>query len=59
MTKQQNDLAKKTTGLGLSGKDFSEVPDWVLYDYLSPEAYAEFLETNKSYEVDSDEQEEG
>ena len=33
MTKQQNDLASNTTGLGLSGKDFSKIPDWKLYDW--------------------------
>jgi hypothetical protein len=57
MTLEDEDLKSNTKGLGLSGKQFSEIEDWEFYDYPSKEAYAEYLEFNRSYEVDSDEDE--
>jgi hypothetical protein len=57
MTLEEEDLKNNTEGLGLSGKQFSEIEDWEFYDYPSKEAYAEYLEFNRPYEVDSDEDE--
>lgn len=57
--KDEKDVSLKddTTGLGLSGKDFSNIPDWEFYDYPTQEGYAQYKEQWKSYEVDLDEDE--
>lgn len=42
-------------GLGLSGIDFSQVPDWQFYGYPDEKSYADFILFQKSYEVDEEE----
>lgn len=43
---------ENTKGLGLSGIDFKDIPDWEFYGYPTPEGYAQYREQWKSYESD-------
>lgn len=54
---QETVEATQTFGLGLSGKDFSNIPDWELFGY-GKQDYTEFLLFQKGYEVDNEDDEE-
>lgn len=45
-------------GLGLSGKNWNDVPDWEFFGYDKPQDFALYINFQKTYEVDCDDDEE-